>query len=86
MTEKDLIKLGFEKVDSFNFLNGKPEYYYYVKDITSGLSFITNANDEIKDGNWYVEFFNTEIPVRYYDYGKVKKLFKIIEDGIIKED
>lgn len=85
MTEKELLKLGFVKEFSLDTIDDQPEYYYYAKDYTSGLSFISNASDEIVDGEWYVEFFETEIPVRYYEYDKVKSLFELIEDGLIKK-
>ena len=82
MREKDLIKLGFEKqTDESDESN---PFYYYTLDITQGLSFISNSNDEVKDDKWFVEFFDTACGVRYYDYDKVKLLFNLIEDGIIK--
>lgn len=83
MKEKDLVELGFEKEVSLDLINGEPEFYYYVKEITNGLDFITNTDDEARDGGWFVEFFNTEIPVRYYDLDTVKNLFRLIEEGII---
>ncbi len=85
MLEKDLIELGFEKEISLDLVNGEPEFYYYVKEITNGLTFITNTNDEARDSGWYVEFFNTEIPVRYYERYMVKALFESIEAGIAKK-
>ena len=84
MLEKDLIELGFEKEISQDLINGEPEFYYYVKEITNGLTFITNANNEIGDDGWYVEFFNTEIPVRYYEHCTVKTLIELIEGGIAR--
>ena len=33
---------------------------------------------------WYVEFFDTEVPIRYYEYSTVKMLFMLIEEGITK--
>lgn len=85
MLEKDLIELGFEKEISQDLINGEPEFYYYVKEITNGLTFITNTDGEAKYDGWYVEFFDTEIPVRYYNYDKVKSLFNLIEEGVIKQ-
>lgn len=80
MKEKDLIELGFQKGEIYI---GEPEFYYYVKEITNGLGFITNTDDEAGDDGWFVEFFNTEIPVRYYDLDTVKNLFRLIEEGIV---
>ena len=80
MRERDLIKLGFEKqTDESDKSN---PFYYYTLDITQGLSFISNSNDELEGDNWFVEFFNTEIPVRYHKYKRVKSLFALISIGL----
>ena len=86
MTEGHLRILGFEKEESVvqHSNNPEPEFYYYIKEMTEGLTFITNTDDEARDDGWYVEFFDIDIPVRYYDYDKVKSLFKLIKDGMIK--
>ncbi len=85
MTEEQLLGLGFEKEYSVDTVDDQPEYYYYIKDITRGLTFITNASDEIVDGEWYVEFFDTEIPVRYCEFDRVKSLIELLETGKVKE-
>ena len=82
MRERDLIKLGFEKQTEES--DPANPFYYYTLDITKGLSFISNSNDEVEDGKWFVEFFNTEIQVRYYDYDKTLTLIELIKDGMIK--
>jgi hypothetical protein len=84
MTEKDLLELGFTKEAPFDLIDDDPDFYYYVKEITNGLTFITNGNDEMQGQDWYVEFFDTEVPIRYYDYSSVKMLLMIIEEGIVK--
>lgn len=86
MTEKELLQLGFTKEFSTDEVDydENQHFYYYIKDICDGLSFITNSNDEMQGQDWYVEFFDTEIPIRYYDYSSVKMLFMIIEEGIVK--
>ena len=84
MSEKELLQLGFTKEDSSEFIDDEPDFYYYVKEITNGLTFITNSNDEMEGQDWYVEFFDTEVPIRYYDYSSVKMLFMLIDEGIVK--
>ena len=84
MSEKELLELGFTKEDSSEFIDDEPDFYYYVKEITNGLTFITNSNDEMEGQDWYVEFFDTEVPIRYYDYSSVKMLFMLIDEGIVK--
>ena len=84
MSEKELLELGFTKEFSTDIIEDEPDFYYYVKDITDGLTFITNDNSEMEGKEWYVEFFNTEIPIRYYESSTVKMLFMLIEEGIVK--
>ena len=91
MTEKELLELGFTKEFSTNIIEDEPDFYYYFKEIlldtlpfTNGLTFITNGNYEMEGKEWYVEFFNTEIPIRYYESTTVKMLFTLIEEGIVK--
>ena len=88
MSEKELLELGFTKEFSTDIMNNDaeddPNFYYYVKEITNGLTFITNGNDEMEGKEWYVEFFDTEIPIRYYESSTVKMLFMLIEEGIVK--
>ena len=86
MSEKELLELGFTKEFGDDVIEDEPDFYYYVKEITNGLTFITNGNDEMEGKEWYVEFFDTEIPIRYYEYSTVKMLFMLIEEGIIKTE
>jgi hypothetical protein len=75
MKEQDIIDLGFTKEFGDNF-------YYYTYDLTRGLSLITQANDEVVDNKWFVEFFD-EYPVRFTDKKPIKKLIKIINKAKI---
>ena len=84
MSEKELLELGFTKEFGDDVIEDEPDFYYYVKEITNGLTFITNGNDEMEGKEWYVEFFDTEVPIRYYEYSTVKMLFMLIEEGIVK--
>tara|TARA_B110000285_G_scaffold178823_1_gene201230 strand:- start:551 stop:808 length:258 start_codon:yes stop_codon:yes gene_type:complete len=85
MSEKELLQLGFTKEYSTDIIEDEPDFYYYVKDICDGLTFISNGNDDMEGEEWFVEFFNTEIPIRYYESSTVKMLFALIEEGIIKK-
>ena len=55
ITEKDLLDLGFTRV--VDDANGPP-YHYYTYDVGS-LCFISQANDEVKNDEWYVELFES---------------------------
>lgn len=59
MTEQDLLDLDFTRVDETAENSGAPnDWYYYEYDIAN-LCLITPASDEVKDGEWYVEVFET---------------------------
>ena len=86
MSEKELLQLGFTKEYGSEIgLEDAPDFYYYIKEICDGLTFITNGNDEMEGKEWYVEFFDTEVPIRYYEASTVVMLFALIDEGIIKK-
>jgi hypothetical protein len=82
MTEKELQLLGFQK-EEINEFEGD-DSYYYVLDIANGLTFITPTNEEIKEDNWYLEFFNTDPLVRFYEFGEVQALINTLTKAIVK--
>ena len=83
MTEKEIQLLGFKKETDVS--NTDQEFSYYVYEISRGLSFITNANDEIdSEDDWFIEFFDTEIPVRYTSFYEAQSLLNNIEKHLIK--
>ena len=75
MKEKDLIKLGFEKeIDESDAAN---PFYYYILDVTPGLSFITQPSDEVENGEWTVEMFEVaEIKIK--DFKELSTLLEIL--------
>jgi hypothetical protein len=82
MTEREIILLGLKSEEIKE--HDEDESYYYVLDIVDGLTLITTTNDEIKDGNWYVEFFNTDPLVRFYDFEEVQILINKLTKAIVK--
>lgn len=72
MTEKEITLLGL-KSEPINEYDGD-ETYYYVLDIIDGLTLITPTNEDIKDGNWFIEFFNTDPSIRFYEFGEAQAL------------
>ena len=59
MKEQDLLDLDFTRVDETAENSGAPnDWHYYTYDIAS-FSLISPASDEVKDGEWYVEVFET---------------------------
>jgi hypothetical protein len=83
MTEKELQILGFTKVEVSEEESGEKPYYYYIYEFTKGLEFISTDSDS-DDDEWWVEFFNTEIPIRFYDFLEVQKLISIFEKAKLK--
>jgi hypothetical protein len=83
MTEREVQLLGFERRDEFSDWDG--DWHYYVYEITNGLSFITSATNEVTEtGEWFVEIFNTQDPVRFYKFEEVQSLINLLEKHLIK--
>lgn len=82
MTEKEIQKLGFE--EQIDNDNGKLWHYYTYK-ITTGVEFITPANDEIENDNgWYVEFFDSNPKIRFNDSRDLQIVINILEKSKVK--
>ena len=84
MTERELILLGFKSEEMRE--HEDDETYYYVLDIVDGITFITQTNDEIRDDEWYVEFFNTDPSVRFHDFKEVQSLMNQLRNAIVKNE
>ena len=82
MTERELILLGFKSEEIKE--HEDDESYYYVLDIVDGLTLITPTNDEIKDGDWHVDFFNTDPLVRFHEFGDLQGLINQLTKAIVK--
>ena len=82
MTERELILLGFKSEEMRE--HDDDESYYYVLDIVDGLTFIQPPNDESKDGDWHVDFFNTDPLVRFHEFGEVQGLINQLTKAIVK--
>jgi len=81
MTEEQILLLGFEKQVEEEVEN---PFYYYTLDIVDGLSFITMASDEVKDGEWIVEVFNTSPYIKFKDVAILSNLIEVLNQN--KED
>lgn len=86
MTERELEILRFEKVNVSPEESGDVGYHYYTHDIVNGLSLISNDSEDAKINGWYVEFFNTEIPVRFNEMGQVLGLINTLTKAIVNEE
>ena len=95
MTEKEIQLLGFEKQvdggielsDDENGVWVEDEFHYYTYDIVNGLTLISSSSDEIgEDGQWYVEFFDSEPSIRFTEFGEVQALINLLESRIVKKE
>jgi hypothetical protein len=77
MTEREIQLLGFKRQDS---KDGEQPFYYYIYKIVDGLEFISNANDDLIEGDeWYIDIFNTNPHIRFMHFGDVQGLINILE-------
>jgi hypothetical protein len=83
MTERELILLGFKSEEIKEF--DEDDSYYYALDVVNGLTFITPTNEEIKNGKWYVEVFNTDPIIRFHDMGELQGLINLLTNRIVKK-
>ena len=59
MTAQDLLDLDFTRVDETAENSGASnDWHYYTYNIAN-FCLITPASDEVKDGEWHVEVFET---------------------------
>jgi hypothetical protein len=84
MTEREIILLGLKSEELKE--HEDDESYYYVLDIVDGLTFITRTNEEIKNDNWYVEFFNTDPCIRFTEFDEVQSLIDLLRSRIVKKE
>ncbi len=83
MTEREIQLLGLQKEEMRE--HDEDESYYYALDIVDGLTFITPSNEEVKDGNWYIEIFNTYPGIRFTEFGEVQALINLLNSRIVKK-
>jgi hypothetical protein len=82
MTEDQIRQLGFQIQHDDGGGYWDP-YYYFTYEI-DGLEFVSNASDETPEDAWYVEFFDTMTPLRFYEYEELKQLIAILEKAKLK--
>jgi hypothetical protein len=81
MIEKDLIDLGFERIDVTAEESGNPkDFYYYIYHFHKTLCLISPCNDEVKKDDWFVEFFEVD-GIRFTSYKQLLLLIHLIESA-----
>lgn len=79
LTETNLVELGFTLVDISAEESGHKPFHYYVMDLSNenkNFCLISCAHDELEDGDWWVEFLDTEI--RFYHFEHLQNLIHSI--------
>jgi hypothetical protein len=77
MKEQDIIDLKFERFDVGIEESGYEAYHYYEYDI-GDVSFITNSNDELTEGEWHVELFDMD-SIRFKSIEDLKLFIEILK-------
>lgn len=83
MTEQDLIKLEFERVDVSAEESGDKAFFYYFYHFGKGFSLISYSSDQLVDGKWFVEVFEEE-NIRFTNSTDVMALIDLIKRNTIK--
>ena len=85
MTEQELIKLDFERVDvSPEEAGDENGFHYYTYDFSNnrGLSLISNSNDEAKeDEQWSVQIFDYD-DISFTDAERLLDFINILKENI----
>ena len=69
--------LGFER----HLEDSEAPFFYYSLDIVDGISFITQADDEVVNGEWEAELFNTDPVIKVKDAETLSKLIEILNQN-----
>lgn len=76
MTESNIKKLGFERIDVTAEESGDVAFYYYGYKI-GHIDLISNSNDNTQEGKWIVEILEGDI--QFHDYIELKNTINILE-------
>jgi hypothetical protein len=80
MKEQDLLELGFEIQHAYAHETGYDEdFYYYRYTFAQHLQLLSSSSDEVKNNEWFVEFFDIEADIRFTNANDVNKLIILIE-------
>lgn len=76
MTESNIKKLGFERIDVTPEESGDIAFYYYGYKI-GHIDLISNSNDNIQNDKWIVEILEGDI--QFHDIKELKTVIQILE-------
>jgi len=81
MTEREVQLLGFEKQEEHD---GDTPYHYYTYTVARGFEFISCASDEVENGEWFIEFFDSDPNIRFTKFSEAQALINLLEKRVIK--
>jgi len=80
ITEKDLKDLGFECIVVTPEESGDDnEWRYYSLDVLS-VTLISPTSDDIKNDEWYVEFFESYPPMKIKNKEQLTRLIYLLKE------
>ena len=82
MKEQDLLNLGFQR---FEQDDEDDKFYYYSYDLkgeSGGGSLLTQADDEVVDGEWFVYGWDINENLRFESSEDVETYIKVLEKNI----
>jgi len=81
MTEREVQLLGFEKQEEHD---RDTPYHYYTYTVARGFEFISCASDEVENGEWFIEFFDSDPNIRFTKFSEAQALINLLEKRVIK--
>ena len=79
MTENNLIKMGFQRVDD---VDGQDPFYYYVYEIGEECCLVSNSNLETISTGWFIELYDIVDGVRFVNARELKTFIDVLERNL----
>lgn len=84
MTEKEIQLLGFERDEYSDY---DDDYHYYSIQLANGFGFISNSSNKVgDDGQWTIDFFDSDPIIRFTEFGEVQALINLIEKRVVRNE
>ena len=79
MTENNLIKMGFQRVDEDDDTS---PFYYYVYEVGEECCLVSNSNLETIDTGWFIELYDIVDGVRFVNARELKTFIDVLERNL----
>ena len=81
MTQLDLLQLGFSRTDIDGEEHGYNNDWFYYSITEGGITFITDSNDNIVDGNWKVEILEADAEIQLSNRTELEVLLTLLRNN-----